>query len=235
MQQTDLLTQPDGEFKINPVALAIIQNNDYDGLLKMQKFVALLNKEPDKNSVAKRETYEYIPISFLETSLDEIFFGQWETINFKYQQIFNEIVGSLELRVKNPITNEWITRTGAGSIVIMQDQGAKIAQFNETKKKNALEMGFPKLKAECIKNAIIGLGKYFGRDLNRKHTDPYQPIIKDDPLYNQQLRQLVKTAKSIEDLNMLWELNEEVQGNPIFISEVLNRKKELNNGLSTSD
>jgi hypothetical protein len=43
------------------------------------------------------------------------------------------------------------------------------------KKPNALDMAFPKLKSECLKNAAQSLGKIFGRDLNRKNVDQYQP------------------------------------------------------------
>lgn len=222
-------------FEINPAALSIVQDKGTDILFKIQKFVALLNREPEKNSIANRENYSYIPISFLENSLDELFFGQWETVNFKWERMFNEVVGSLELRVLNPITNQWLTRTGASSIVIMQDANTSIGQFNDHKKKNALEMGFPKLKAECIKNAIIGLGKFFGRDLNRKNSDKYEPIIKEDPLYHSQIRALVAIAKTTQDLNELWEMNQDLHGNPLFVSDVLRRKKEFNNGLQPAN
>jgi hypothetical protein len=36
------------------------------------------------------------------------------------------------------------------------------------KKPSALDMAYPKLKGEAIKNAAKSLGKIFGRDLNRK-------------------------------------------------------------------
>jgi len=223
------------DLTITPAVMAIVQEKGTEQLFKIQKFVALLNREPDKNSIANRESYSYIPISHLENSLDELFFGQWETTNFKWERMFNEVVGSIELKVLNPVTNQWLTRTGAGSIVIMQDANTTIGQFNEHKKKNALEMGFPKLKAECVKNAIIGLGKFFGRDINRKNPDKYEPLIKDDPLYPQQVRALVNTAKNNADVNDLWELYPDLHGNPIFVSDILRRKKELTNGLQSTN
>jgi hypothetical protein len=42
---------------------------------------------------------------------------------------------------------------------------------------NALEMDFPHLKADCIVNAAKSFGVAFGRDLNRKDRDFYQPVI----------------------------------------------------------
>lgn len=39
-------------------------------------------------------------------------------------------------------------------------------------------MAYPKLKAECLKNAAKTLGKVFGRDLNRREkVDTYQPVL----------------------------------------------------------
>jgi hypothetical protein len=49
----------------------------------------------------------YIPISFVETKLDEVFFGLWETSNFKSQVVANEIIGSIELKVFHPIGKVW--------------------------------------------------------------------------------------------------------------------------------
>jgi hypothetical protein len=77
-----------------------------------------------------------------------------------------------------------IRRTGAASIVIMVDRvpdGVIGVERNQwalnpsNKKANALDMAFPKLKAECLKNAAQSLGKVFGRDLNRKNKDTYKP------------------------------------------------------------
>jgi hypothetical protein len=149
-------------------------------LSQLQDFQAKLNREPnaddlDKTPDGKART---LPISFIEMTLDEIFLGQWETSEPTYQQIFNEVVGSIVLTVWHPITGRTIRRVGFASIVITQDKDAQISDFNVTKKKNALDMSFPKLKAECTKNAAQTLGKIFGRDLNRKKTDTYTPAFK---------------------------------------------------------
>ncbi|MES1224826.1 MAG: hypothetical protein ABUT20_55560, partial [Bacteroidota bacterium] len=49
---------------------------------------------------------------------------------------------------------------------------------SSNKKPNALDLAFPKLKAECIKNAAQSLGKIFGRDINRKKRDVFKPALK---------------------------------------------------------
>lgn len=150
-------------------------------------FQILLNAEPNQAELGttpdgKAKT---LPISFIETTLDELYFGQWSTENFVYQLVANEVIGSLELVVTHPITGQMVRRTGAASIQITVDavpeeikndrqQKNRWALDPSNKKSNALDMSFPKLKAECTKNAAQSLGRIFGRDLNRKQSDKFQ-------------------------------------------------------------
>jgi hypothetical protein len=155
----------------------------------MQNFTARLNALPTADSVDKTPDGKAgtILISHIQMLLDEYFFGLWSEKNFKWQQIGNEIVGSLELEVIHPVWGKEIVRTGAGAITIMVDSAPDEVKADpkaknlwaldmQNKKPNALDMGFPKLKAECMKNAANSFGKLFGRDLNRKKVDNYQPL-----------------------------------------------------------
>lgn len=155
----------------------------------LQKLVALFNAEPkngiDKTPDGKART---INISHVEMTLDEMFFGLWETENFKWSVISNEVVGSIDLVVVHPITGIKLKRTGAASIIIQMNKAPENLSAQEksqwalgvnNKKANALDLGFPKLKAECLKNAAQSLGKLFGRDLNRgEKADSFNPLIK---------------------------------------------------------
>ena len=171
----------------------IVQKQSANELLKIQKFVSSLNNsdpisgvEPTPDNKAKTLT-----ISHVEMTLDEYFFGLWSTENFKWSVIQNEVVGSLDLIVVHPMNGMFIRRTGAASIIIQVDKVPDEIKNNskarnihalspENKKPNALDMGFPKLKAECLKNAAQSLGKIFGRDLNRKQKDTFNPLLKKD-------------------------------------------------------
>jgi hypothetical protein len=157
----------------------------------MQNFCARLNALPTADSVDKTPDGKAgtILISHIQMLLDEYFFGLWSEKNFKWQQIGNEIVGSLELEVIHPVWGKEIVRTGAGAITIMVDSAPDEVKADpkaknlwaldmQNKKPNALDMGFPKLKAECMKNAANSFGKLFGRDLNRKKVDNYNPLQK---------------------------------------------------------
>lgn len=148
--------------------------------IQLQHFVHRLNREPNMAEVEKTPDGKAVslPISFIEMTLDELYFGMWELSDVTYQQIFNEVVGTGVLTVKHPVTGEKIRRVGFASVVITQDSGANIQDFNSTKKKNALDLSFPKLKAEILKNAAQSLGKIFGRDLNRKKKDQFNPSLK---------------------------------------------------------
>ena len=169
-----------------PIAL---QNPLEDERLRLQNFLSRLQQEPnvvEKTPDGKANT---VPISHVEMTLDELYFGMWTTENFKWQVISNEIVGSLELVVTNPVNGMLVRRIGSASIQIMVDaipneiknDKAKVKEWQfdaHNKKANALDMGFPKLKAECLKNASQSLGKVFGRDINRKTKDTFNPLVK---------------------------------------------------------
>lgn len=159
--------------------------------LLLQDFMALLNKEPDSATLVKSADGKAnsLSISAVETTLDELFFGQWDLVDVTTQQVFNEITGIGTLVCVHPITGREIKRTGFASIVITQDAGAAVTDFNHTKKKNALDLAFPKLRSEILKNAAQSLGKVFGRDLNRKVADTYTPMVK--VLTEQTLEQVI--------------------------------------------
>jgi len=173
---------------------------------RLQKFMEIQNAEVEKEKLQEHpivKDCKYLPISHMEMALDEIFFGQWSTENFRWQVVSNEVIGSMDLLVFHPLTKQWIRRTGATAIQIMVDsipeQQRKTMQKQEinawavdinNKKPGALTNGgFSKLKAECFKNACLSLGKYFGRDVNREHTaSDYLGTIKDPDERKTELR-----------------------------------------------
>jgi len=170
------LLKPFKMYPLNPETMA-----------QIQKFTQRLNTQPDPLSVEQTPDRKAstVVISHIEMTLDELFFGQWKTENFKWSPVANEIQGSLELVVIHPVTGYEIRRTGAASIVIMVDRAPENLAGQErnqwalnpsNKKPNALDMAFPKLKSECLKNAAQSLGPIFGRDLNRKNKDVYKPF-----------------------------------------------------------
>lgn len=162
--------------------------------LQLQEFQRKLNTDPSVDELERTPDGKAwsLPISFIEMTLDELYLGLWDTVNYQWSAITNEVQGSIELVLTHPITGQKITRTGAASIVItvdslskedkekMTSQERNLHALNpENKKPNALDLGFPKLKAECTKNAAQSLGKIFGRDINRKKADQFKPAYRE--------------------------------------------------------
>lgn len=184
--------------------------------LLMQNFHTKINALPSPESIDKTPDGKAgtILISHIEMLLDEYFFGLWETENFKWAVIANEIVGSIDLVCTHPVTNQKFRRVGAASIQIMVNAGTNALDV-QNKKSNALDMGFPKLKTECLKNAANSLGKLFGRDLNRKKADAYQPLIKVDRAAKERERieHLINDATLPEHLDaIIAQVPEELKG-----------------------
>jgi hypothetical protein len=166
----------------HPLSIINIDKEILNNLQTFQK--NFLHKEPSSKETKKNaqaNDSEYLPISFLEMTLDEIFFGLWQTKNFKTEGIANEIVGSIELHYFHPVAKTWLCRVGAGAVQVQmksKDKGGDGDITNiRNKITNTLTKDYPHLKADCFRNACLSIGKSFGRDLNRKFDDQYNPII----------------------------------------------------------
>ena len=165
--------------KKNPItdkALEMRSENRAE-LVNLETFTKALNRPP---AIVKELKFannaQYVPISHIQTLLDQLFFGLWQTKSFTFQVVGNELVGRVELWVYHPIIKEWLVRTGVAATQIRQLKGARITDI-DSKIKNALEMDAPHLYADCIKSACKTLGPAFGRDLNRDFTDNYKALV----------------------------------------------------------
>jgi hypothetical protein len=162
-------------------------------LIRLQNYSKLNNQKVEEGKLKEHPFVRgtrYLPISYMEMALDRIYFGLWSTENFRWEVAMNEIVASMDVKVFHPVQKAWISRTGAAALKVMTDkipeemastmskQDMNKWHLNtENKKPNALEAGgFAKLKAECFKNAVQSLGKYFGRDANRKFEDEFRML-----------------------------------------------------------
>lgn len=176
----------------------------------LERFLKLLHRRPA--GVARQENFDYIPIDVVETRLDQLFFGLWQTTNFHWSVVSNELIGSIDLQVYHPIAQIWLTKTGAAGKVIMQDKDASILDAG-AKKKNALELNFPTLKADCIKNACKSLGSAFGRKLNRKtdRVEEYTPIILTLDRIIADTKNRLISAKTLEEVAVIRNTKEVVE------------------------
>ena len=206
---------PELEKKISQEVI-LEREKDKEHWLRLQRFVSHLNTPVEKEKLEDHPVakgVKYLPISYTEMALDKFFFGLWKTTNFKWEVILDEVVGSIELEVFHPIEKVWISRAGTAAIRIMVDKtpdelkGAdrnKWALNTDNKKPDALSMGgMGTLKAECFKNAVQSLGAYLGREVNRKISDTYDPLLTDDKKAVARIRKELSDAlESVQDQAM---------------------------------
>jgi len=113
------------------------------------------------------QDFDYVPVEVVEEALRQVFFRQ---VDFKIKQSYrdlNSFIVHARIQYKDPVTNEKRTLDGIGAKALQQDRGAKVNQFNDTMKFNALEMGVGIAYSRAIKNAAKKLGRAFGASLNR--------------------------------------------------------------------
>lgn len=150
-------------------------------LSELQKYQKFINQPPKESELITNKAAantQYLPISFLEMEMDEVFFGCWGCCDFKTQVVGNEIIGSITIWAIHPVTGVKIERVGAAGTMIRCKQGQPFDANGKIA--NALEMDYPHLKADCMRNGIGSFGKRFGRDINRKHTDVFRGILPEN-------------------------------------------------------
>lgn len=187
--------------------------------------------EPETTAIARdeKEGFDYLPIAHVEAQLDEIFLGLWQTKNFRWQVVANEIIGSIDLEVFNPVANAWITRTGTASVPIQQKSGSAPTDV-DAKYKNALVKDFPHLKADCVKNAAKALGRRFGRDLNRNYFELVENrvnVLEQAQGAVEELQRILAEVKTTKELRELLDARPDILKNDILASEARRRRKEL--------
>lgn len=159
-----------------------METNSRSTQLACEAFQRKLNENPPKEEIQINEQAGgamYLPISFVQMKLDELYYGLWESEITHVQVVANEIIGYGTLTVTHPVTGGRLVRSGAGAVMVQMKSeksggNGRISDV-ENKIKNTLVKDFPHLQAEIIKSAAKSLGKIFGRDLNRKHVDQYNP------------------------------------------------------------
>lgn len=154
-------------------------------LQRLQDFQKQMDYKPRKvvRETILNESFEQIPISFLEHELKKMFFGLCQFECVSYAMIVNEITVHARIKVYHPIIRQWLSYDGVAAIPVQQDKDTKVNEFMSAKKSKAMAKNLPAAYAIAIKNAAKKIGKRFGGDLNRKHEDIYDPFpIKDEPL-----------------------------------------------------
>lgn len=171
-------------------------------LAKLNQPPEQTKKQADYKNIPDKSDFDTIPIGVLENALDEVYLGMWRTSTPTYQVVANEIIGTLILEVFDPSAKQWLSRVGAGAVTIRQKKDSEITDIG-AKIKTALQMDFPKLYSMCLKNAAKTLGKRFGRDLNRKFEDIYEPVYTNEIEVRNVMEELTEKLKACKDMSEL--------------------------------
>ena len=199
----------------------------------IEQFQMLLNQHPGKDEVNVNKmanNSQYLPIASIEILLDELYSGLWQAVNFRWQNVANEIIGSIDLQVFHPVAKVWITRTGAASVMIQTARDQEVILANKIK--NTLVKDFPHLKTECIKNAAKSLGSRFGRNLNRGADEDVMylsEIVSQLSENGQQAYELLKSSnlegKALENMELKIK-----RANPETMTKIVEYLKTKQNG-----
>lgn len=143
-----------------------------------REHLRVLNQMPDPAKLKKHphQGFEYLPTSYIEAKLTEIF-GLWELVDIKFEApIVNEIIVTGKLRVYLRHLGIMQEYSGTAAILIQTQSGKPI--MPENKISTTLEKMAPKGATEVLKNAAKKLGNLFGANL-RRATDAvtnYSPV-----------------------------------------------------------
>lgn len=187
---------------------------------QLMQWVIDINSEPqaedlrqnEKSAEQDKESY-YIPISIVQSKLDEVFMGLW---SWEFQDpIFGKtgLLGRGALSYKHPIANEWITRTGTAAIPYGTD----------------IRMDYPRLEAMVLLNASKKIGISFGRNLNRDIDDAPMPVINLQTIKERDLAiDEVNAATTSKELSELFKKHSKYHKDKNFTDAVALKNKQFN-------
>lgn len=145
-------------------------HHDVQAAFKNDQLNLLLNQPPHASWLKKHPMTktDYLPIDKVEFLLTRIF-QEWRVEIKQVQQLFQSVVTTIRLHVRNPLTGEWFYQDGVGAAPIQTDAGKSAADLGAIKS-SAVQIAAPSSVSYAIKDAADHLGNLFGRDLNRKDT-----------------------------------------------------------------
>jgi len=168
------LIKDENELSLADNALTVILNQP-----PPDKWLSLHPIAKIKNAENKEAPLPYLPINKVEYLLTKIF-GKWWVEVKTATCIANSVAVTVRLYVTNPITKEVQWNDGVGAAPIQTDKGAGAMDWNAAKS-TGVQIALPAAETYAIKDAAEKFGKIFGKDLGRKETMDYTPLLKTKP------------------------------------------------------
>lgn len=173
----------------------------------MEAFTRTLNEEPAKDSIKQHNGFDYLPIGYVEPDLRNIFSGMVKFNIINSRSVGNETEVTASIEVFHPVALEWWAYHGIGS-----DIDPSMAY------------------AEAKKTAAKQIGPRYGSNLNRKEYGDYNPAASEEIKIKEQgdippdVLKSVKKAKTLADLDLVFESVPDLHKNSKFLTLVMNRK-----------
>lgn len=173
----------------------------------MEAFTRTLNEEPTTEDVKQFNGFDYLPIGYVEPKLRGDFFGCVKFGITNSRTVGTETEVTARISVFHPVALEWWDYDGIG-----MDVDPSIAY------------------AEAKKTAAKQIGPRYGSNLNRKEYGDYNPAASEDIKLKEQgdippdVLKSVKKAKTLADLDLIFESVPELKKNSKFLSLIITRK-----------
>jgi len=171
--------------------------NDTEIAKKQDALNFLLNQQVPQQWIKKHpfvsikingqnQPLEYISVEKVKQLLTQIF-QVWESEIVDYKALFNAVSVQVRLRVKNPLTGEWITHDGVGAVDVQTAKGASAADLSQINA-SAVMKALPAAASYALKNAAEKLGAIFGGHLQKYDISPFTPA------YNTELKETISNT-----------------------------------------
>jgi len=156
----------------NPMDLIPVDGEGNPKYTDISSYKAIIKKHP-RTEWIKTNPYsnnaQYLPIRIVEELLYEIF-PFWQVEQQGNPQILgNSIVISVQLKVYNPLINQWMSYAGVGAVPIEVKSGSHPTDFTQINPK-ALHKNVPAALSFAVNNAAKKIGRLFGSHLNSSET-----------------------------------------------------------------
>ena len=148
------------------------------------EFKKLLNTPPRSAWVATNQyanNAKYLPIRIVEELLSEMFTFHQIIQTHEPKILGNSVVISVELKVFNPLINQWLSYAGVGAVPIELEKPKFDGKGNQTSgarnnidferiNSKAMHKNVPAALSFAVNNAAKKIGRLFGSHLNSKES-----------------------------------------------------------------
>lgn len=166
---------------------------------KLLEFKRKINQRPTENLIKTNQNYgnRYIPLQVIEIMLNAIFESVQYIVPFQPSFVEGNIIFTIIVRVKHPVTGDWLDYTGTSAVPIHTANGHI----------RDIHSNLPAGKSYAIMNAVKHIGQLF-----RAESDDYTRVLDSyfedkqeeakSPEEDRILR-MIEAADTLEKLNKL--------------------------------